>query len=65
MRQGLAGRLGTASAEITGIQIEGIEEIQVEESAMSVAFANVLYMDPTRAAGSGSIIRGRLSWADA
>ena len=58
VRQGLAGRLGTASAEITGIQIEGIEEIQVEESATCVAFADVLHMDPTMAAGSGSIIRG-------
>ena len=65
VRQGLAGRLGTASAEITGIQVGGIEEIQVEESAMSVAFAKLLYMDPTSAAGSDSIIRGRLSWADA
>ena len=58
VRQGIAGRLGTASAEITGIQIEGIEEIQVEESATCVAFADVLHMDPTMAAGSGSIIRG-------
>ena len=57
VRQGLAGRLGTASAEITGIQIEGIEEIQVEESATCVAIADVLHMGPTMAAGSGSIIR--------
>ena len=58
VRQGLAGRLGTASAEITGIQIEEIEEIQVEESARCVAFADALHMDPTRAGGRGSIIRG-------
>ena len=61
VRQGLAGRLGTASAETTGIQIEGIEEILVEESATCVAFADVLHMDPTRAGGSGSIIRGHAS----
>ena len=77
VRQGLAGRLGTASAEITEIQIEEIAEIRVEESARCVAFADALHMDPTRAAGRGSIIRGhaprnrlcaslgRLSWADA
>ena len=57
VRQRLAGRLGTASAEITGIQIDGIEEILVEESATCVAFADVLHMDPTMAAESGSIIR--------
>ena len=57
VRQGIAGRLGTASAEITGIQIDGIEEILVEESATCVAFADVLHMDPTMAAESGSIIR--------
>ena len=58
VRQGIAGRLGTASAEITGIQIDGIEEILVEESATCVALADVLHMEPTMAAGSGSIIRG-------
>ena len=61
VRQGLAGRLGTVSAEIAGIQVERIEEIQDEESAMCVSCADVLHMDPTRAGGSGSIIRGHAS----